>query len=294
MASVFFSKNNALAKSQNGEGHTGVVDLRIGGQQGLKRDADFWYHNSLYVRQDIIAVLMAPPKAFRYLPDADVITGMLKSLVEHHAISITGLNQTITNEFDEKVIGASGQVMQTHTKATRERSAPVFSWPEFDGKPVTRLLKYWNNYLLGDTESGVPAIAGVDAYIQDGSPHLTPEDKSMSVLFIEPTLNRLDVNFVELCSNMMPTTIPDEATSTKGEAGEVPQLDIEFTNISMPANASLNYIAKQYLGTLNKNAYLPDSIANMVDAIDPSVSDDKQSAGYRTGADALANALNAE
>lgn len=285
--SVFLSQNSTLANA----GHTGVVDPRKGGQQGLKRDSDFWYHNSLYVRQPLIAVMMAVPRAFRYLPDGDALSGMLKSLVELHAISITGLNQTYTNEFDEKVIGASGQVMQTHTRTGRERSAPVFSWAELDGKPVTRLLKYWNDYLLSDPESGVPALAGVDAYIADGSPHLTPEDKAMSVLFIEPTHNRLDVNYVELCSNMMPTTVPDEMSFTKGEAGEQPQLDIEFTCISMAANAGLNRLAKAYLDSLNKSAYLPDSIANTLDAIDPLVADEKQPSGYRVGVESAAAAL---
>lgn len=285
--SVFLSSNSTLSNA----GHTGVVDVRKGGQQGLKRDADFWYHNSLYVKQPIIPVMQAAPKAFRFLPDGDALAAMLKSLVELHATAINGLNQTYTNEYDEKVIGASGQVMQTHTRTGRERSAPVFSWPELDGKPITRLLKYWNDYLLSDPESGVPAIAGVPAYIDAGSPHLTPEDKSMSVLFIEPTHNRRDVNYVELCSNMMPVSIPDEIAFEKGAAGEQPQLDIEFTCISMPANAGLNQYAKEYLDSLNDSAYLPDAIGIMQDGIDPLVSDDKAPAGYRTGVSNAAAAL---
>lgn len=283
--SVFISQNNALSNS----GHTGIVDLRQGGQQGLKRDADFWFHNSLYVKQPIITVMMAAPKGFRWLPDGDKIAAMLKSMVELHAISVTGLNQSYTNEYDEKVVGASNEVMQTHLRTGRERSTPTFSIPELDGKPVTRLLKYWNDYLLSDPESGVPAIAGVQAYIDAGSPHLTPEDKAMTCMFIEPTHNRKNVNSVYMCANMMPDNIPDEISSEKGAAGESPLMEIPFTSLTTVRN--LDDIAQAYLNSLNKGAYLPDALGRMANEIDPNVADEAAPGGYRTGVDSAANAL---
>lgn len=283
---IFVSENNTLGA---GTGHSGIVDLRQGGQQGLKRDADLWFHNSLYVRQPTICVLMAAPLGFQYLPDGDKLGQMLKSLVEIHTIGVTGLDTSITNNFDEKALNSSGEVMQTHTQTLRNRSNPTFSWAELDGKPITRLLKYWTQYLLSDDNSNIPAISGVQAYIDAGSPHLTPRDKSMTCMFIEPTHNRRDVNFAVICSNMMPINVPDTADFTKGTAGESPQLDIQFTALT---NDKVDDIAKAYLDTLDKSAYLPGAFGVEQREIQASLGDDAAPDGYRPFASKAAAALN--
>lgn len=284
--SVFLDSNNVLAG-----GRSGVVDPRKGGQMGHKRDASFWFHQSLYVKQPIQAVLLAAPKAFRFLPDGDVLASMLKSLVELHATSITGLNQTITNEFDEKPAGMSNEVMQTPLRSTRERSTPAFSWPELDGKPVVRLLRYWSEMLIYDPESRGPGIAGVQGYIDAGSPHITPDMRSMTVLFIEPTHNRLDVNSAYLCSNMMPETIPDNIDDEKAATPESPIVEVPFSALTTVKN--IRTMAKAFLDAQNKAGYLPSALGLMVNPespIDANVAEDKAQ-GYQTGLDNAAAAI---
>lgn len=277
MSSVFLSANSPLSNA----GHTGTVDIRQGGQQGFKVDHDFWFSNSLYVKQPVIAVLMAAPAAFRFLPEGNNLAAMLKSLVELHATSITGLNQTYTNEYDEKAVGPSNEVMQTYLRTGRERSTPTFAWPEVDGKTITKLLRYWNDYLLGDPDSGTPAIVGLESYQAEQSPHLTPKDKSMTVLFIEPTQNRRDVNSVYLCANMMPESIPDEIGFEKGAAGESPLIEITFTALTTVRN--LDGIAKAYLDSIDKTSFLPEAIGRMASEVDPLVNDETAPSGYRVG-----------
>ena len=229
------------------------------------------------------------------LPDGDSLAAQLKALIELHPLSIGGLNQTITNNFDEKNLGNSGEVMQSHVRTVRERSNPTFTFAELDGKPITRLMRYWTHMLLQDEESSVPGIVGEDLYQAAGSPLLTPDMKSMTVMFIEPTHNRASVNAVYLCSNMMPITITDEITSTKGEDSESPTVEIAFTAITQVTG--METLAVAYIESLDKNGYSPAALGSMVqDIIDgghasgiaPVVQDENSPGAYRTGVDSLA------
>lgn len=67
----------------------------------------------------------------------------LKALIEEKAKSITGLNSTLTAEYEEIAVSKSGEVHQTLTKMNRERSNPNFVWNEYRGMPIYKDLSRW-------------------------------------------------------------------------------------------------------------------------------------------------------
>lgn len=284
--SKFLDSNNILA-----DGDNGVIDPRIGGQMGHKRDTSYWFHQSMYVKQPIQAFVLSTPTAFRFLPDGATLAAMLKSLVEKHATSITGLNRTLTVESDEKPAGMSNEMMETPLRVTRERSTPTFAFPELDGKPVTRLHEYWIEMLIYDPESRGPGISGVQAYRDEGAPHITPDMRSMTVLFVEPTHNRMRVNNAYLCSNMYPTTVPNSNDDEKAATPEAPIIEIPYTALTSVKN--IRSLAQAFLDAQNKDGLHPSAIGLAVDPeapIDAVIAEDK-APGYQTGVDDAAQAI---
>jgi len=257
--------------SLNG-GYAPGIDASARGQQGAMRDPSSFESSARYVKQRIIPVLVEAPPAMRYMDDYEKRVAVLKSLIEDRAISITGLNSTITWEFGETVEGNSGEMRETVTNATIERSVPAFSWPEIYGKQVNRFWEQLGKALLHDPDLGRAGIISTEAYQNDPNKlPLLESQVSFTVLFIEPNPSLDGVVNAWLCSNMMPKTGGENTGSrVMGEALESPQTDIEFTAITERGN-SVRAMAQDYLDNLNKLGLNPDALPTFIEEISADV-----------------------
>lgn len=284
MTSRFVPETSSLTR-----GGAAAIDLTIGGQGGPKRNSVNWDAQHLYVKGKARPFLLRAPGGFRWLPDSAKRVASLKRMVEVDAVSVTGLNSTITNEFAESLVNKS-EVMQTLLISKRERSNPVFTWELHKGKPEIILLSDWSNELMQDTESDHPAIIGRDTYIAAGSPDLTLSDMTMSVAFavFNDELTGVVPNGAYVCTNMAPMTIPDEATNVRGEAGEVGRIEVPFTALTIYGKPAMD-LAQAILDSINKEAYAVDALTISEAAISADVA--AAATGFNSTADALAATL---
>lgn len=263
---TLFLDDNALT-----EGRTPQTDLSEGGQNGAMQSNYQWTANAPYARQKLIAVLVTAPAAMQYMEQPEKQRAILKDLVEVWAQSIDGLNASMTWEFDESPVGNAGEVMETVVGGKRQRSAPVFTWPEKKGMAITRFFSELGRQLLMDPDLGVPGIVGSANYIEAGSPSILPEDQSFTVLFFEPDETLTRVTNAWLITNMMSKSGGEIlGKRTKGENNEVPTVSIEFTGLGM-IGSSVNAMAIDYLSSLQLSDLRPLDLKPFADEIDPDV-----------------------
>lgn len=291
MTSVLISEESSLTK-----GKSAAVDPRVGGQLGALAKPNEWVNNADHVKQPIIAVLLAAPKAMAFMPDGAERISQLKALLELHPTSITGLNDGLTVEMAESVASSSGEQMQSVVNVTRERSNPVFSFNDKYGKIVERTFRDYITYLLQDPDTDYPAIISEQAYIDADSPELLPDMVSCSMLFFEPNPSLTGIASAWLCVNMMPQGVTNEGSRVKGQAKELSTQEISWTALTQTGR-SVNTLAKSYLDALNKQGYKSAGLPNamnadtIADAISPNLRDDAVATSYSKSVEEVAQAV---
>lgn len=266
-------------------------DLKAGGQNGHIYNPADWVANTSYVRQDLIAVLIAPPTAMQYMPDGEDRVRMLKQMVEVHAQSVTGIEFGLEVEFAATPVGDSGAELQVAVKTTQAQSQPTFLWIERRGKIITKFISDWIRMLIQDPHLKKPGIIKEAAYIAlpKEQKALLQDAKSMVVLFIEPTESLEGVVDAVMVANMMPQAIENTMSKTAGEALEIKEIEITFTGYQY--EEGVKDIAQAYLDSLDRTGMDPSVIEAFRETIDPSVMDDTADLGYRPGVNVVAQAL---
>lgn len=286
MSQVLLESTHSLNRGDSAN----TIDIRVGGQQGLLPDFANWANNANLVKQRLIPVLLQAPGGMQYQPDGASRIAMLKAMIELHPIAISGLNRSLTAEFAETVVSNAGEMMETVTKTTRERSVPALTIPEKEGKPCTHLIEDWIIDLLMDPQTGYPGVIRYAAYEEAGSPPISPDFRSMVVLFIEPNATMSGVNAAYLCVNMMPKGVTDESSSAIGEALEEVNLELEFTALTQTGDA-VNKLALNYLKSLDKRGLAPAALQSFVPGIAANVADDAVPLGNAVAVKAVAASL---
>lgn len=285
MTTVYLPETHSLNRVGGDIG----IDVRAGGQAGILPDHTTLANAGAMTRQQVIAVLLKEPTGMQYMDNGADRVEMLKALVELWPKSITGLNRSTSWEFAETPV-SNTEVMETVTKATRERSVPVFLYDEVDGKVITRFYDDWGRFLLQDPELKHPAIINRPAYINAGNPQIDSEFKAMTVLFIEPNRSMTGVQSAYMCTNMQPKGYTDESSKVIGEALEVLEQSIEFTATTM-VGESVDALALSYLDSIQKQGLVPASLAAFHPSISANVADDAVALGNTVRVQEAADAL---
>lgn len=259
-----------------------MLDVRFGGMNGFSPELAEWVNNQAYVRRNLICILLEAPSGFQEMDDPDYWVGTLRSLVELHAESITGLNSTLTVEFAETPVGGGGQMQEDVTDVKEARSQPTFRFKEKYGMPINRFFSSWIRFLMLDPHSKVASIntlPGVKV------PDMLADRTSATMLFIEPDPTHSQVVKAFLSANMMPKTSGENiASKDKTQAGETASYDIEFTGIVI-SNIGVMKFAQSILDTISITGASPYNRNAFVDTIDADVM--KQGKSYSNGIDDL-------
>ena len=268
MGIVIPSLNNPTLNSMR----TPTIDLSSGGQNGIMTNPQLWTSHANYVRQQIIAVLYTEPLALQFMPNAGSWLASLKALIEIMPQKIDGLQSSLSGDFDGPVVGNAGEKLESVIKGNRTPSAPVFEWSDKYGMAVTR---FWTEYfrnLVIDPDLQFPGIASQPAYIAAGSPPLTPEMLTFTVLFIEPDQTMTNVTNAWLIANMAPKSGGEIiGKREKGGSNEIPTVSIEFTALQQPPGQAVFTLANNYLQTLNLGNMRPLDLYGFTDGISPNV-----------------------
>lgn len=251
-------------------GRSPMLKLEEGGQQGALLQHHLWTSSAAYVKEDVIAVLLAAPAAMKFLPNSNLLVAKLKSLIEVLPVSLEGLDSSITWEFDETTVGNAGEKFEAVIGSARARSTPSFTWDEKEGQAITRFWTELGRLLLIDPDTKKPGIIEVAEYRSSngGKPIMLPEDRSFTVLFIEPNSTMTYSVNSWLLSNMMPKSGGDIKGGRKmGEKLELVPVTIEFTNLGMPGK-EVTKLANAWLDSLNLADMRPLDMLPMTDALE--------------------------
>lgn len=132
---------------------------------------------------------------------------MLKSIMETHVKSFTGIDFGYTTETSDTIVGHDGQTMKVPTKTTRSAVNPSITVQEYTGLPVWNLFRHWQFCMWHpDTNSSM-----LPAMISDASsiPGWYMSAYSMSMLFIQYDPSGLPDRIYDaaVITNMFPTEI---------------------------------------------------------------------------------------
>ncbi len=146
LTNAILQNTNAFAKGTTAP----MLDLQNGGQMGHAPDYTEWVSHQAYARRNLITLLIEAPKLFQSLPNPEYWTGTLRSLVELHAMTVTGLQAGLEVEYVENAFGGAGQMHEDFVNVKEARSIPVFKFHEKYGMPVHNFLRGWITNLLMD------------------------------------------------------------------------------------------------------------------------------------------------
>lgn len=227
-------RSSDIFTGQTGYGRIGpdnMINLAQAGTRQYAINIDNLAGNSAYIRRNVIPFLIEAPRFFRFMDDPEMMVRGLKALVERHTRTITGLNRTVRVTSAEVASGGSGEVWQTPTNVTRDRSNPVFGGFELQGRAITHFIHTWIVWGIGDENSKVPLVATL------GDVKSTDYDSSFygaTMLFVEPDPTHTEVVNAILCTNMYPTETPNwEAGMDRGTfGGDQEEYSIPFTATS--------------------------------------------------------------
>lgn len=243
--------SNSSILSPGDKSRTPVMDLSIAGSNGWLRNTAAHVSNSMYVQQKLKAVLLAPPKAFQYLDNPAQATKVLRNLIECLPNEIEGLNATIEIEFNEQAVGHAGEVWAEVSKVTRPPSKPKFTWSDKYGMAVTNFWNWFIVTFVGSPElGGVREIVNHKKYIDAGSPPLTADMVTITMLFFEPDPTLTNITKAWIQTNMMPKMGPDVTGKTAlMMESEFTPIALDFTSFGQIGNAA-NALALKILREL--------------------------------------------
>lgn len=273
---------------ENGVGalsHAPMVDIRYSGQHGFISNIGTYVANANYIPMQLVALLLEAPRGFNYLPQPDVQIGMLKSLVEDQAHSITGLNRTLEVSFVSVPVSGSGEVQEDVSDVTRTRSQPTFSWYEKEGRSISYFFEQWITYLLMDPDAKYPMLSSI---VGSGGPtDLLPDYRTMTVLFFEPDRQHKYIVNAWLSTNMMPNGTGDwTSRRNKTDAPSTVELQIQFSALTQ-SNYGVRDFAQRLLDRMNMQRVNPDFRPSYLDEIDAAVA--AQKVGYTVDFDNSSN-----
>ena len=156
---------------------------------------------------------------------------MLRSLVETHAKSITGIDFGYTLNVQDTPVGHDGQVMQVPTNTTRGQVSPSFTFQEYGGMIVYDLFKDW----MFDINHPDTNASRMPSTMSDTTkmPGWFMSSYSMSMIFIQYDPSGLPDRIQDACIivNMFPTAIGDVGFERNIGQSKLVERSITFSGI---------------------------------------------------------------
>ena len=281
---VFMSPESTLA------GGTPIVpDITShGGEAGFLHNIAGYVSNAQYVKPNVIAIVMATPRGFDYLPNSEDWHRALKSVIETHSRTIGGIDSSVTVEYSEQQVDGAGGMQAEMINVTRANSAPSHTFMEKNGKIITKLFDGWIYNLIGDPLNNVPRVL---TYSENGDgneiPDMLPDMQSMTTLYIEPDVTNRFALDAWLVTDMKPRAgAPRQGSKEITGAKQNLEISIEFTGLQQ-VGATIVQLATRILNDLSLGSVNADFMPAFISERSADVNADASRTGY---AEDVANA----
>lgn len=136
--------NDAILEGDNtslgGYSNSQIANITTSGQLGTGIRFTKLDGATPAVFNPVVCVVLNTPSMWDRYPK---LQEMLRSIVETHAKSITGIDFGYTLETQDTPVGHDGQTLKVPTRTTRGGVNPSITVPEFPGMPVYNLFRTW-------------------------------------------------------------------------------------------------------------------------------------------------------
>lgn len=247
-----------------------MLDPSIGGQFGIMMDRKNWVSNAVELKGQLYAVVLDIPKGFLELPGSEHYIRALKTMWSQDAQTIEGLDATLNTEFAETPVGGAGEMQETLSNVTRNRSVPVLGLPERLGKPYQAMLHDWITLLGMDPETKIPGLAAFKELEID---ILTPDWNTCTVAFFttDPTFRYVQDAWI--ITNMFPKSA-GEITARKDQAAGKEALvhSIEWTGMAQVGMGPKS-VCQGLLNSLSLRGVSPVTAPGVMEEVDAILAD---------------------
>lgn len=258
-----------------------MLDPEFGGQQGYAPNLSQWVSNQAYVKNNLVCILLEPPRFFQVMPNPEKWTAVLKSILETHSKKIEGFKAGLTAEFEEHEVGGAGEMQQELTDVKRDRTEPSFIVTEKEGRPIQNFLHQWIQYGMMDPDTKT-ALAGTLSNLPSD---FLADWYTATILVFEPDKLHKKVVKSWITTNMMPKATGDiDGGRDLSSSKEILEITIEFTGISQTGEGT-NRFAQQLLNNIvieNANPYLRAPFISQVDSNVKAAGEGYESSATRT------------
>lgn len=155
----------------------------------------------------------------------------LRSIMETHCKSITGIDFGYTVETADTIVGHDGQTLKVPTRTTRGQVNPSITLPEYTGMPVYNLFRTWMfDMQHPDTNF---SIIPVNVNEKGNIPAWVTSAYSMSMAFIQydPTGLPDRIYDAMIITNMFPTEIGEVGFERSLGTSQLKERTISFTGL---------------------------------------------------------------
>lgn len=201
---------------------TPVANLALGAQLGAGLNAAHIDAHTPAVFNAALCVVLSTPAMYQNFPE---IGNLIKTLIECHAKSVTGLDFAYSLDTQDTIIGHDGQVMDVPTQGKRSQPSPTFVWQEVQGNLVWNTMRKW----IMDTRHPDSNASFMHTGEADSPPFMS-SSYAMTMLAIQcdPTMRDDRILDAALYTNMFPTTTGDLGMERQIGQSQIRERSITF------------------------------------------------------------------
>ena len=176
-----------------------IANLTTGAQLGLGPHLAHLDAATPMVLNPIVPIVTHSPTMFRGIPHFDDV---LKSLIEKHAKSISGIDFEYTLEGSPTPVGHDGQQMYMPTQSRRSSVTPQFTWQDVYGNLIWNFFSNWIK-MVRHPDTQASTLGGIEG--GEIAPQLM-SSFSMDVMFIQfdPTMQPENIIDAFMITSMWP------------------------------------------------------------------------------------------
>lgn len=203
-----------------------IANMQLGGQLGTGVKITTLDAASPLVFNPAVILVTHTPTMWNPFPEA---REMLKSLIETHAKTVTGIDFGYHLETAQTPVGHDGQEMKVPTRTTRGQVNPTFTFNEVTGNLVWNLTRRWIfDIQHPDTNASLmPALSD-----DDQKPFvMSSYSMSMMVIQFDPTMRPDNIIDAMFYTNMFPTETTDIGLERSHGTTKIMDRTIPFTGI---------------------------------------------------------------
>lgn len=215
--------------------NTVVGNLIDGSQLGVGLQASMLDSATPLVFPPTVLVVLQTPTMYDNTPE---MSRMIKSIIESHAKTVSGIDFNYTLETADSPVGHDGQMMAVPTKSKRSAVEPSFVFQEVAGNLIFNIARKWiTDIQHPDTNASMASL--------DFTGNWTMTTYAMSMMAIQFDMTMKPENILEAAfyTNMFPISTGDIGLERTISASKIMDRTINFKAI-VQQNDYTRYLAK--------------------------------------------------